>query len=82
MSDTFDHEGDAWGSLNDREGDEEYYGPAPFIRHAYGPRITCKFCGANSVYWTRVKGIHVLYEKATLQRHVCPPKDNTPEGFE
>lgn len=81
MSDTFDHEGDAWDSLNDQEQDD--YVPAYRARqHAYGPRVVCKFCGANGVYWSRVRGGHHLYEKATLQPHVCAPRDNTPEGFE
>ena len=57
MSDTFDHEGDAWGSLDD-ESDDDYYSP-------YGKSASpkCKHCGSTNVYWSEVSGYWRLYEE-------------------
>jgi len=41
MSDTFDHEGDAWDMY---EEDESEYGYVP-------TKATCKFCGQKNLYW-------------------------------
>jgi hypothetical protein len=73
MSDTFDHEGDAWDSLDGSDWDNthDYWAPHK------APR--CHTCGAIC-YWIMTNGKWVLHERG--QRHVCPPKDNTPEGFE
>lgn len=45
----------------------------------YGPPLTCKHCGATGLYWQKVRGRYFIHERATLERHHCPPNA---EGFE
>ena len=73
MSDTFDHEGDAWDSQND---DDFGY---PSSHRQPSQRIVCYTCGAPC-YWIQDKGKWQL--NAGGKRHVCPTKENTPEGFD
>ena len=51
-------------------------------RAAYGPRLRCNRCGDRNVYWQTVRGKYLLYDKAGLQPHECPPKENNLEGFD
>lgn len=73
MSDTFDHEGDAWDSLNDGYYDEpgHYFTPRP------PPK--CRACG-TTCYWVQENGRWQLNERG--QRHICPPKIDNLEGFD
>lgn len=54
------------------------------VRHSYGPRVTCKYCDSPRVFWKRVNGEYVLYNKDTNEPHKCPAirLENTPDGFE
>jgi len=66
----------AMDELADLDHDDEGYHD-----HRYTPRPPprCHSCGAIC-YWIMTNGKWVLHERG--QRHICPPKDNTPEGFE
>jgi hypothetical protein len=56
MSDTFDHEGDAWDSAMDAwDGCENGWGSAPVRMRAAKPDITCKRC-RTPAYWQEVVG--------------------------
>ena len=55
------------------------YGRARRTPTVYGPPLKCKHCGATTVYWQRVRGDYKIFDKATLDTHVCR---NTAEGFE
>jgi hypothetical protein len=70
MSDTFDHEGDAWSSLGDPFGHFDEY-PGGGGLHASPPR--CKFCGSRFVYWQHTGVRWRLYEAAGTgpTPHVC-----------
>ncbi len=87
MSDTFDHEGDAWDSYErSLEGDdwEPYYAPTyrdPFCR-------VCVRCGMPRLKW-RVgdDGKWALYENERIEHnrlkpHVCAQDIPTTEGFD
>lgn len=75
MSDTFNHEADAWDSLNDEDDVVEYMarqgwnGPRSKSR---GSSPRCKHCGSVNVFWLSVRGEHRLYSTLTSERHVCP----------
>lgn len=79
MSDTFDHEGDAWDSLDDERDDGSDYPNRRARDYIPRPPPRCHRCGAIC-YWIQTNGKWVLH--AGGKPHVCPPKDNTPEGFE
>lgn len=66
MSDTFDHEADAWDSLNDEDDD----------RHPYPSRpVRCNRCGSTDVRWRQQGGRWVLFSLQPGKEHVCPVKD-------
>jgi len=63
MSDIFDHEADAWGSLEFGEDDS----PTNY----YPKKIKCKYCKATDVTWIRI-GIHWrLFDKSKKLPHIC-----------
>lgn len=77
MSDTFDHEGDAWDSLNDDCGIDDvveymarqgWNGPRSKV---YGPPLKCNRCGSVNVYWQSCVGQHQLFSTLTAEPHVC-----------
>ena len=52
-------------------------------RRAYGPRVSCKFCGAHNVYWQRTREGWQLNNKDNLERHLCrQPEQPNAEGFD
>lgn len=64
MSDTFDHEADAWDSLNDGY-DEPNYSPKS---------ITCKRCGEKYLKWKQLPQgwrLHNYDPGKGLVLHVC-----------
>lgn len=83
MSDTFDHEADAWDSLNDEElNDEELEDVVQYMAgHGWnGARplrtgsLSCNRCGSVNVYWQRMAGQYRLLSTLTDELHVCPIK--------
>jgi hypothetical protein len=48
-------------------------------RNAYGPPLQCRYCGATGLYWQKVRGRHLIYERETLEPHHCKP---TADGLE
>jgi hypothetical protein len=64
VSDTFDHEGAAWASL------EDYYNDGDGPRYQPFPR--CKRCGAGGLRWAQLsEGVWVLRDAAGTP-HSCP----------
>lgn len=53
--------------------------PSKDYHPVYGPRLSCNRCSVKTVFWMRVKGKHVLYDKITNEQHVCQP---SADGFE
>lgn len=72
MSDTFDHEADAW---EDRIGREEH-GDDPDPRDP----VTCKFCGADDVEWIHTGVRWRLFDSEAMRPHVCR-NDCTADDF-
>lgn len=81
MSDCFDHEGDAWASLEDAlmhgDGPEPYYGVRSYSRRDPNTRpkqkkVTCAFCGKKKLRWrfSLATGSWKLVTKKGKQ-HVC-----------
>jgi hypothetical protein len=67
MSDIFNHEADAWDSLND-EDDE---------RNPYPGRMPrCNRCGSTDVRWRQQGGRWVLFSSKPGVEHVCPITDD------
>lgn len=64
MSDTFNHEGDAYDSL---EHDDEYPGGGGL--HASPPK--CRFCGSREVYWIHTGVRWRLFNTTASGPHVC-----------
>lgn len=70
MSDTFDHEGDAWddalfGRTADGDGDGGL-----FIRGRHLPR--CRKCHSEDVRWRQQGGRWVLFSSQPGVEHRCP----------
>jgi hypothetical protein len=65
MSDTFDHEGDAWDSLLFGEDDGYWSGQSFYAR-----AVTCRNCGTTGLQWSAGDGSWYLYKPGT-GRHVC-----------
>jgi hypothetical protein len=63
------------GDIADEHVDRMIFGKHP----VYGPPLQCRHCGAGGLYWQKVNGQQVIYERATISRHRCPPKDVTSE---
>lgn len=42
--------------------------------------VACKFCGAQGLRWKQVKGGTWRICRGN-KAHICPPKENSPEGF-
>lgn len=61
MSDTFDHEADAWDSLHSWSADEPYE-----IR-----RPQCNRCGSKNVIWLTKNRKWVLSDNVTGNMHIC-----------
>lgn len=61
MSDTFDHEGDAWDSM------EDYYNDGDGPRYRESP--SCKRCGEKGLSWRETPYGWRLFKVG--QRHVC-----------
>lgn len=78
MSDTFDHEGDAWSSLDYEDSFDEFNGGAG----AYIPSANkvCRRCGATGLRWCATGKGYRLFNLQWNQ-HVC---DNaaSPDEFE
>lgn len=73
MSDTFDHEGDAWDSYEFRDHDDHYCSRA---RAPALPR--CRRCGAQCKWLTNDAGKWQLFEQARGEHnrnvpHQCNP---------
>jgi hypothetical protein len=70
MSDTFDHEADAWDSLLDGRDDFDEDG-------GYWPRekkiVKCMYCGSTEVYWKTVppNGRWCLHNTSNDKPHAC-----------
>ena len=68
MSDTFDHEGDAWNSLGSFIDDDDDY-----LNDGAGPRYrespSCKRCGEKGLSWRETPYGWRLFKVG--QRHVC-----------
>lgn len=75
MSDTFDHEGDAWASFED----DVYFGAGPDgepdcgqpMRVRQPQRKSCKHCGATGLRWINTDRGFRLYSDAEQELHVC-----------
>lgn len=71
MSDTFNHEADAWDSLDDDRDDEP------------NDRLACRRCNATGLHWQEIiksdgtRG-HALFNERN-RKHVCAGPDT--EGF-
>lgn len=76
MSDTFNHEADAWDSLlfNEDDLDED----VPAYRYPKSNK-TCKICGKSGLSWrfSLRKNKWILFDSHTLIDHTCPDKDGT-----
>lgn len=70
MSDTFDHEADAWDGWEDggAEDDDRY---APWVK-------TCRHCYTTGLLWGQHQGRWRLYDGNEL--HVCPPTEFQPRA--
>lgn len=88
MSDTFDHEGDAWDSLNDLEDqDGSWFGyPVQSLMPRAAP--TCKRCGMRDLKWRWMDCGWRLYENERveynrLKEHNCSlAKDSDFDAFD
>jgi hypothetical protein len=60
MSDTFDHEGDAWDSLLFGEDDGYWSGQSFYAR-----AVTCRNCGTTGLQWSAGDGSWYLYKPGT-----------------
>lgn len=73
MSDTFDHEGDAWDSLDDiyfeGNGEEPDCGQPMAVRQPKSK--SCKHCGATGLRWINTDRGFRLYSDAEQELHVC-----------
>lgn len=76
MSDTFDHEGDAWDSLNDEADSDGYWGVYRPSRSSEPRRTTCDRCGATDVRWRQQTGKWVLFSLQAGVVHTCPIVDD------
>lgn len=63
MSDCFNHEADAWDSLND-ESDDRAYSTSP-------KPTTCKYCNTTGVQWIDLNGKWRLFDLASNKPHTC-----------
>lgn len=72
MSDTFNHEADAWGSLNDDHDDDG---------SPRSSRPRCKFCGSTSVAWVHTGVRWRLFDEDFKNPHSCPLRA-TPADFD
>lgn len=63
MSDTFDHEADAWDSLT-WGGNEE-----PNDHRVQ--RLRCKYCASTQVYWNKVDGKWRMFDEGASVPHTC-----------
>ena len=64
MSDTFDHEFDAFMQLLEDDMQDEYYTPG-------SKKIKCKRCGMNNLMWLQINDNYVLHHRdATVHRCV------------
>lgn len=67
MSDIFDHEADAWDSLND-----DYWEPINYTPKS----VTCKYCGLKRLKWKQLSDgkwrLHFYDSKTvSLKLHTC-----------
>lgn len=69
MSDTFDHEGDAWASLD--WDDPDVWAPHP---------KTCKYCGEKGFYWKQTPNGWRLAKKGEI--HTCKLRRRKTKGME
>ena len=69
MSDTWNHEADAWDSLNDDDDDEAEWGG----RQPRAP-VTCRRCGARGLTWLMKDGAWRLFSDAGM--HACATPRN------
>lgn len=90
MSDTFDHEGDAWDSLNDNDdnddNDEGYAGGNVKRRRFTGGYVhssapSCKRCGKTGLNWQHDGERWVLHEGAR-KVHRCQSTNAIEDDFE
>ena len=65
MSDTFNHEADAWESLDNDAFDEDE--PGPWRRGT-----VCRRCGSTDVRWRQQGGHWVLFSLTPGVVHRCP----------
>lgn len=89
MSDTFDHEGDAWDSY-ERESNHGdgwcrslYWEPpakAPMVRGRRAD-LVCRICGAGGLRWLD-KLFSWGLQSPDGAEHVCPQNIPTTEGFD
>jgi hypothetical protein len=63
MSDTFDHEADAWDSLNDEDDERSWGGQRRITR--------CNRYGSTSVRWRQQGGKWVLFSLQPGVVHTC-----------
>lgn len=49
------------------------------IAGVYGPPLTCRVCGSGNLYWQMAGGTHRMYDRSTLEPHVCA---TSADGFE
>ena len=66
MSDIFDHEADAWDSLNDGFDEPSNWAPKP---------VTCRYCGEKGLRWKKLNEgwrLHSYDSKVVgLVLHAC-----------
>ena len=76
MSDTFDHEADAWDDLLfGRSADEGYGWTRSRSRprsNYYQRRVMCRYCGSTDVRWVQKNGHWVLFSMTPGVVHRCP----------
>jgi hypothetical protein len=83
MSDTFDHEGDAWESEADRELDYLLSGYCGAGRASPLRQIfSCKHCGSIDVFWVETSQGWRLFNQANSTPHLCRHKSASADDFE
>lgn len=80
MSDTFDHEGDAWESEADREIDYLLFGNGG--RASRQKFLSCKGCGSIDVYWSETVNGWRLINMDTGLVHNCRHEPASSDDFE
>ena len=53
--------------------------PSDAYHPVYGHTVSCNRCGAKGLFWKKVRGRHLVFDKSTNEQHVCQP---SADGFD